>query len=490
MLFKRRNTLLLRKIITGALIVIFLYLIAIFSYQYQRYSDLRERIEKAHTGLQRESSPLELLYKNCKKTYFLFQSYTVNLNKERYKAYVKQLNVLSDAIEAFSIQQLANYALWSKSATQEEMNMLHVERRNLSQTVRALLERAQAYTILKENPVDIQINKDLLQQLKICMENIRERELFHIQRTEIRGFAAHKINVEKFTIQLSIALFILLIILLIILFYQSALTKHENQLLQDKERAAQLAEEKTSVLANISHEVRTPISALLSIIELLKKNANEHRGISAEYLTFARREIALLRGYVNDILSFNNLEIGHAQIENAFFSLHEVICSTLSLHNYAAHKKGLIVQSDMNFDQGIDIFSNVFRIKHIISNLLANAIKYTERGEVHLVATINEDQGSTSLLIQVSDTGIGIATEDQAYIFRQYYMTDAQNKSRGFGLGLYLSRLWAQQLQGDITVISEPGKGSTFFLRVPISQIRIIRELDHGDAQNNLSTSS
>src|SRR5690606_32904442 len=122
----------------------------------------------------------------------------------------------------------------------------------------------------------------------------------------------------------------------------------------------------------------------------------------------------------------------------------------------------------IDIDPKLEIYSSSFRIRQIVSNLISNAIKYTPKGEVNVKAYTRLVNGKDTLFVEVKDTGLGIAPEHQSQIFRQYYMTDNKSKTKGFGLGLYISKLLSEQLHGDITLSSTLVKGSTFTLSVPI----------------------
>src|SRR5690606_20552339 len=142
----------------------------------------------------------------------------------------------------------------------------------------------------------------------------------------------------------------------------------------------------------------------------------------------------------------------------------------IDVHAYQAKKKNLILTHEINIPSDFQMGSSIFRIRQIVTNLVSNAIKYTNEGTVKLQADIVSQNGSNQLRISVTDSGIGIAEEHQKNIFRQYYMADSKTKTGGFGLGLYISKLLAEQLNGDIILKSKPNEGSTFILTLPIQE--------------------
>lgn len=475
MSIKDKRPLLLRRLVIFALIASFIYLATIFGYQHHRYSKVKNRITTTYNSLEGNPGVLRRLDKMYTEVDNLFRDYTKGFNPDIYQRYVLKLNGLKQMLDTLSSDRLAIGTLSER--TPEEQANLQQEHHQLQEIVNDIhdlspyLDNSKLVTHEKKHLVET--NDSLLQLLNWKIEIVRETELLRLRQTELKELATHKKNVEKFQIQLTIALIIMISMIAFILFYQSEVSSYEQRLHEEKDYAAQVAEEKTNLLANISHEVRTPISSLLSIIELLKKNSgNAGIVIDSDYLDSAVHEVTLISNSVNDILSLSKLEVGDLAVKNDYFSPYDVIEDVLALHNYPARKKKLLLSHELNLDPDVEVYSNLFRLKQIISNLLSNAIKYTPAGRAHLSASIESNKNALSLSVKIKDTGIGIARDQQANIFEQYYMTDAQNKSGGYGLGLYISKLLAKQLQGDITVESKLGVGSIFSLTIPIQQTR------------------
>lgn len=323
--------------------------------------------------------------------------------------------------------------------------------------------------IYKERQV-IQANYRLLKDLRNGIQNLKEQNVEQTRIFDRKDIAAHRESSQEFKGQLIVALSIMLVMLLLIFFYQSNASRYQKRLRLEKEYAARIAEEKTSILSNVSHEVRTPISSLLGVIELLKSEHNDQQS-SANYLDAVVQEITMINSSINDILNLSKLEAGKLEVKNAYFFPHRVLLETLKLHRHQAQKKGLSLEENINIEEGMEILGSAFRIKQIASNLLSNAIKYTEKGTISLTADlVNVDQ-QQKLVISIHDTGIGISREDQRHVFRKYYMTGSEAKS-SFGLGLYISNLFAKQLDGRIAVESILGKGSTFRLEIPYHNYR------------------
>ncbi len=316
----------------------------------------------------------------------------------------------------------------------------------------------------------IKSNYTLLNNLKIGLDKIKQLELDKVRKIEEKDFSLYRANFNQFGNQLIAALIIMLLMVIFIIYYHYKVSSFEKKLFLEKEYAAKIAEEKTSVLANISHEIRTPLNSLKGLIDLLK-NSGKQESIDKEIIQTVDNDISVINSTINDILNLSKLEAGSLEIKSEDFSPYRLIEEIIHLHNYQAKTKGLDYTHENTIDPGINIYSNAFRIKQVVSNLITNAIKYTPKGSVHVRAYLTKDK----LIVNVTDTGIGIDDTKKDQVFRKYYMVDAKNKSTGFGLGLYISKILSEQIGGTINFISKPGTGSTFTFELPVAK-KIINE--------------
>jgi signal transduction histidine kinase/CheY-like chemotaxis protein len=372
----------------------------------------------------------------------------------------KNDTLLANTTQQFNVQQI--------DVLQRNVENLIVQNETIYNQSLGNLRRNFTSLRQKERAL-IQANYFLLNNLKIGVDNIRELERTAVREAEARDLSLYKENTKRLGNQLIISLSVMLLMVLFILYYQSKATTYEKKLEEEKDYAAKVAEEKTSVLANISHEVRSPINSLMGIIDILRKNGSKNT-IQPEYLDSAAHEISVINSTVNDILNLGKLEVGALEVKNEYFSPYRLLSDIINLHTYQAKKKNLSLTQQIDIDPKLEIYSSSFRIRQIVSNLISNAIKYTPKGEVNVKAYTRKVNNQDTFFVEVKDTGLGIAPEHQSQIFRQYYMTDNKSKTKGFGLGLYISKLLSEQLQGDITLNSAVGKGSTFTLSVPIKQ--------------------
>ena len=231
-----------------------------------------------------------------------------------------------------------------------------------------------------------------------------------------------------------------------------------------RNEAQRLAQAKSEFLANMSHEIRTRLSAVLGLTRI---GARDSAG-SASEKTFDRIQLAgeHLLGVINDILDFSKLEAGRLGVEVRPFHLGAVIANTRSFVVEAGGHKGLAYTVEEAPDLPEWVKGDARRLQQILTNLLSNAVKFTERGEVRLQVTREGDTTS----FRVSDTGIGMTTEQLARLFKPFEQADSSTTRRygGTGLGLVISRNLANLMAGEISVESAVAEGSAFTLKLPL----------------------
>jgi CheY-like chemotaxis protein/nitrogen-specific signal transduction histidine kinase len=237
----------------------------------------------------------------------------------------------------------------------------------------------------------------------------------------------------------------------------------------ERERAeAEAANQaKSTFLATMSHEIRTPMNGVLGMMEVLDRqglNASQQRTVA----TMRDSAQALLR-IIDDVLDFSKIEAGRLELEAAPFSLSGLIDGVLSTFQAQAVAKGLILSGAVEPGSDDTLIGDATRVRQILFNLLGNALKFTERGRITVRAsTAPLGGGRTQVMIAVEDTGIGIDEEQRRRLFQPFAQADSSTTRRfgGTGLGLSIVRRLASLMEGDISAQSEPGKGSTFFVRL------------------------
>ncbi len=236
----------------------------------------------------------------------------------------------------------------------------------------------------------------------------------------------------------------------------------ELQLVAERQRAEEANRTKSAFLATMSHEIRTPMNAILGMSDLLwESDLNVEQ---REFVEIFRRAGANLLRLINHILDLSKIEAGHFDLEKQQFNLEDILDQAIELIGGKARRKGIALLSRIASGVEADLIGDPGRLRQVLLNLVGNAVKFTETGEIMITVQPQEGGGPGRLKFAISDTGIGIPADKLEVIFEDFTQADSSftRKYGGTGLGLGISRRIVELMGGNMAATSVPGKGSTF----------------------------
>jgi len=235
-----------------------------------------------------------------------------------------------------------------------------------------------------------------------------------------------------------------------------------------KSEAEKASQTKSEFLANMSHEIRTPMNAIINLSHLALNTSSKTK--TNDYLVKLHSSGKNLLNIINDILDFSKIEAGKLSIDNIPFNLRDIISNITDTYTTITKEKGLIFKIAYLDCNNLDLLGDPHRLRQIVENLLNNAIKFTEKGQVTLTIMEKRDTTqSTTYTFEISDTGIGLTEAQAKNLFNSFQQADSSitRKYGGSGLGLSICKQLAELMKGNISVNSEYGNGSTFSFSIP-----------------------
>lgn len=267
----------------------------------------------------------------------------------------------------------------------------------------------------------------------------------------------------------AIVLGLLIVILFTFLISQDfwKIQRYRDQLEREKKNSESILKSREQLIATVSHDLRTPLNTISGYSELM-----EHSGLNEKqrrYLKNVKSASGYVENLVNDLLDFSKLEAGKIHLERIPFVLSSLIEET-ALHFKEIHsKKEVELQLEITEDLNKPIISDPFRMRQILTNIIGNAFKFTDKGFIKIIASIEKNNTGQKTIVKVVDSGIGIDKEKQELIFKEF--TQAENhtdkKYGGYGLGLTISKKLTELLGGTLVLESQKNKGSTFTISLP-----------------------
>ncbi|MEO6347261.1 MAG: ATP-binding protein [Aquaticitalea sp.] len=340
---------------------------------------------------------------------------------------------------------------------------------------RALLKKVLSESASQKETLQIKerelIENDLLtsRQLRNLLRTL-ELEMLSYSHTidqKRKETLDHSINIITFAAIVSFLLVIVFTILILNDFWKSQ--RYRTQLEKSNEYTSSLLKSREQLIHMVSHDLRSPLSTISGYSELLQKS---HHTNSKDdyYLKHIRSASGYMTQLVEELLEFSKLEGGNIKIEAIPFNLTSIVeeASENIQANHTEKPIELIVNQDKNMDR--TILSDPFRIKQILYNLVGNAYKFTEKGSITVTSKLVRGQDKNFVVLTIEDTGIGIGKEKQQEIFKAFTQINnpKDNHQNGFGLGLAITKKLVDLLNGTLRLESEPGKGSTFYVSIPV----------------------
>lgn len=271
-----------------------------------------------------------------------------------------------------------------------------------------------------------------------------------------------------------ISLLIILFIVGVLVYNIYKMVNYENEILEAREKAVKLAQVKSRFLSNMSHEIRSPLTAIMGFTEIIDKI--EIDAEKKNFLHAIKTSSEHLLSTVNDVLDFSKLDAGKLKLEKQPFYIKSAIEEvSFALSSTSAAKKGIRVNTVINLPESLLVKGDLFRLKQILYNLLSNAIKFTEKGGVTIDAVISSKTNDKAVIrIAVADTGIGIPNDQIKTVFEEFTQVsnntatkDNRRAIKGTGLGLSICKMLVELQGGTIGVESKLNQGSVFTFSIP-----------------------
>ncbi len=307
----------------------------------------------------------------------------------------------------------------------------------------------------------------IIQNLDILLKDIENENKIKVNKSiELTKTTAEKASVSLIFV-VSIALIFSVFFMYAIFSDLTQSTRYKQMLVNAQKETEKLSKTKEEFLANMSHEIRTPLTGIIGFSEQLKDQHSPEK--QSQILTSIMNSSEHLLSVVNDILDYYKIESGNLHLEKNNFNASEIFERVINIMQFDADKKGIELIYTPDFKNIKTINGDTLRLQQVLLNLLSNAIKFTEKGAITIKVELIEKTDFYLLKCKITDTGIGISEHELQNIFLDFTQADTSitRKYGGTGLGLPICKKIIESQQGEISVTSVLGKGSTFCFEIP-----------------------
>ncbi|WP_316796528.1 ATP-binding protein [Pedobacter agri] len=335
---------------------------------------------------------------------------------------------------------------------------------NLEAQKLALKQLGTAYDALgQSNQEMILANLNLLTELRQLLQGIQGIEHIAYEKSREQILREYQSTSRELNTYITITSVFILIFIVVSIIYIRKASGLERRYIRENSRAIRLADQKSQILAIMSHEIRNKLMAINGAVFMLKRSNLLPEQESK--VTSINLSSSMLLETVNNVLDFSKLEQSDVELKITTFSPEQAITDSVEAMRFMAEKKGIDLNLELNGLAGVSVKGDDLRLKQVLINLLSNAIKYTKKGYVHLSAELQQAGETSPLVVTIKDTGSGIAKNKQAQLFTPYYQAGGQQA--GTGLGLYLCRKLISLQGGTISLESDEDRGCTVQFIIP-----------------------